>query len=123
MAVLREGTSSEIARAKLEAVASGLDPPLYTLDEVPGYTVPPFHDVLIGSVTSTLYVLLGAVSLVLVLCCVNVTNLLMARGVARERDLAIRRAMGASRVRIVRLLITENAILGLFAGAVGFVIL
>ena len=47
----------------------------------------------------------------------------MARGVARERDLAIRRAMGASRVRIVRLLITENAILGLFAGAVGFVIL
>ena len=84
MAVLREGTSSEIARAELEAVASGL---------------------------------------VLVLCCVNVTNLLMARGVARERDLAIRRAMGASRVRIVRLLITENAILGLFAGAVGFVIL
>ncbi len=123
VAVLREGTSSEIARAELEAVASGLDPPLYTLDEVPGYTVSPFHDVLIGNVTPTLYVLLGAVSLVLVLCCINVTNLLLARGEARERELAIRRAMGASRVRIVRLLITENAILGLFAGAVGFVIL
>ena len=123
VAVLREDTSSESARAELEAVASGLDPPLYTLDEVPGYTVAPFHDVLVGNVTSTLYVLLGAVSLVLVLCCVNVTNLLMARGVARERELAIRQAMGASRVRIVRLLLTENAVLGLFAGVLGFVTL
>jgi predicted permease len=116
---LKPGTTLEAARADVDAVQVALRRE-HPTDYAPStMTLVPLRDALTGGIRPVLGVLMGAVAFVLLIACANVASLLLARIARRERDLALRAALGASRARIVRQLMVESGLLAISGGLLG----
>jgi predicted permease len=118
VARLRPGATMDEARTELGVIGRRLANAFPASNTGRGFLADPLRPE-VGDARSTLWLLLGAVTVVLLIACVNVASLLLARAVSRERELAIRTALGAARSRLVRQCLTESAALGLAGGGLG----
>jgi len=116
---LRPGVTVAQAREEMRALGERLKE---EFGHNHGIDVEPYRDAIVGSVEAPLRVLMGGVGLVLLIACANVANLLLASGLARRRELAVRAALGASRWDLARQLTIEGILLGAVGGAVGLVL-
>lgn len=117
---LREGVSLDEARAQMAAIASRLEQAYPESNEGIGAEVRPFTDLAVGEASALLYTMLGAVFAVMLIACVNVANLLIAKASVRSREMAVRTALGAGRSRVVGQLLTEVLLLAFLGGLLGF---
>ncbi|HEX4320958.1 MAG TPA: ABC transporter permease [Acidobacteriaceae bacterium] len=117
--LLRPGVTLEQANAQLQLTAAQFHRDYPKTSSLQEFRVEPLRDSIVGDVRKSLLIMLGAVSLVLLIACANVANLLLVRATGRKRELAIRAALGASRTRIVRQLLSESIVLSAAGGLLG----
>jgi predicted permease len=122
VARLRPDVSPARARGDLDAIAQRLEALHGRANEAKGSTVEPLVDALAGPGRVALLILFAVVSAVLLIACTNVASLLLARGAARQREMAVRAALGAGRGRLARQLMTESLVLALAGGAAGLLL-
>jgi putative ABC transport system permease protein len=120
IARLNPGVTLDQARSDMSTIADRLAREAPETNKGVGVTIEPLHQAIVGDDLRTTTLMLGGVVMfVLLLACANIANLILARGVGRAREIAVRAAIGGSRIRIIRQLVTESLLLGIGGGAIG----
>ena len=116
---LKSGVTIESARAEMASIARQLEQEYPATNSGNGATVRPLFEILVSDARPMLYVLLGAVTAMLLIACVNLANLMLARAAGRTQEMAVRRSLGAARWRLARQMLTESVLLASIGGTLG----